>query len=294
MNPRLLVAAFAALLALIIAAAFAFTSSAENASTSQTARPIAGITGEVVDGVPDAELDQAARTFFASLVERTYRGQDVPIAAATPDLAARWNAIAVTGKPTSQPRIATVRFKQGADGIRDVTARVDEDLSDESTQPLSAYFRRIDGRWTAVAMRTLDDVAPDAPSTTGTGPAAPAAARAAAEAYALAARSWTPDTLVTQHRKQLRRSRGRLRQELQRSAPSPAQVDAYRQARTRAEAEVADLQAVRVSPERVTFSITLTERAIADDVTDQQTTVNTAELELVGGRWLVSTFTASP
>lgn len=295
MNVRLLAGVGAGLLAVIVAVAFAFTSNAENTGSRSGPRPIAGLTSEVVDGVPDARLERAVRAFFASLIERTYRGRPVAIASATRELADRLQATTVTGSPGSTPTIASVRFIQRARGVRELTVRVDEGLPDESTQPLSAYFREIDGTWTAVGMRTLDDVAPDAASNPQAAPAqAPAAATRTVRAYALAARSWTPDTLEARYREQLRLADGRLRRELERYPPSAAQIRAYRTDGARSEAEIADVQVVGLTATEITYSVVLTERTTAGEATSQQRTVNTAELRLVGGRWLVTGFTASP
>ncbi len=295
MNARLLAGLGAGLLAVVVAVAFAFTSNAENTSSRSGPRPIAGLTSEVVEGVPDARLERAARAFFTSLIERTYRGQPAAIASATRELADRLQATTVSGSPTSTPTIAGVRFIQRARGVREVTVRVDEGLPDQSTQPLSAYFREIDGTWRAVGMRTLDDVAPDASSNPQAAPtAAPVAATRAVRAYALAARSWTPDTLEAQYREQLRLADGRLRRELERYPPSAAQIRAYRADDARSQAEIADLQVVRLTATEITYSVVLQERTTAGGATSQQRTVNTAELRLVRGRWLVSRFTESP
>lgn len=295
MNARLLAGLSAALLALVVAVAFAFTSNAENTSSRSGARPIAGLTGEVVDGVPDPSLERAARAFFTSLLERTYRGQPAQVASATRELADRIQATTVSGSPASRPRIAGVRYTQRARGVREVTVRVDEGLAEESTQPLAAYFRQIDGAWTAVEIRTLDDVPPDAPPTPQPVPAeAPVAANRAVRAYARAARSSTPDTLKAQYGEQLRLADGPLRRELKRFPPSVAQIRAYRADDARSEAQIADVQVVRLTASEITYSVVLDERTTTSAGSSRQRTVNTAELRLADGRWRVTGFTASP
>jgi hypothetical protein len=291
MNARVLAIAFGALCALTVAAVYAF-SGAANTSAPQGPRPIAGITGEVVSGVPDARLARAARAFFRSLLERTDRGRPVPIASATRQFADRLEAGPVSGSPTASPRLGAMRYTPLAGGVRDVTVRVDEDLPDGSTQPLSAYFREIDGTWLAVGARTLDG---DTESRQAAAPRTPPApATRVVSAYALAARSWTPDTLRARYAEQLRLSAGALRRDLQRHPPTRQQIGAYRADGARADADIDDVQVVRLTATQITFSVVLTERATSAGATTSQRTVNTAELQLHDGAWRVWNFTASP
>lgn len=292
MNTRILAIALGTLAVLAVAAVYAF-SAATNSGAPDGPRPIAGITAEVVTGVPDASLDRAARAFFASLLERTDRGRDVPIASATRQFAERLQALSPSGNPAASPRLRELRYTQRADGVRDVTVRVDDGLPDDSTQPLSAYFREIDGTWLAVGARALDtDTQPD--RATSTPPVPPAGATDVARAYALAARSWTADTLRAHYQQQLRLSTGGLRRELQRYPPTRQQIAAYRADGARAAAAISDVQVVRLTATQITFSVILIERTTSAANTTSQRTVNTTELELNDGHWLVANFTANP
>lgn len=217
----------------------------------------------------------------------------MPIASATRQFAERLQAVPPSGNPAASPRLRALRYTQRAGGLRDVTVRVDDGLPDDSTQPLSAYFRQIDGEWLAVGARTLDgDTQPDKATPTPT--PAPAAATHAARAYALAARSWTPDTLRSHYAQQLRLSTGRLRRDLQRYPPTRQQIAAYRADGARADAAISDVQVVRLTATQITFSVVLAERTTSAGHTTSQRTVNTTELELHDGHWLVANFTANP
>jgi len=294
MNVRTIAIAVAVLIVGAVAITFAFSAqSTTSTSGPEGPRPIAGITSQVVTEVPDAALRDASVAFFTSLLERQYRGRGVPIKSATPTIATRLEAIPAAGSPDLNPRIGAIRYTQRANGVRDVTVMVDQGLADDSTQPLAASFRQIDGEWLVTGLPTLDgdterdsDQAPQRQ--------APPAATRVVRAYALAARSWTAATLRSQYREQLRLSTGALKRELQRFPPTAAQISAYDSSNERASAQIRDVQLVRLTPTALTFSIVLAERTTSAGTTRTQHTVNTAELQLHGGRWLVANFTASP
>lgn len=292
MNVRIVAVALAGLVLASVALAFTLTGS-ENASTSaERPRPIAGITSESVPNVPDRALSEAARFFFTSLLERQYRGQSVPIVNAARTLAARLEAIPVAGTPNTRFDIVAMRYADRPDGLRQVTVRVDQHLPDNSTQPLAANFRKIAGAWRAVSLPTLDGDTESGDATPRR--AAPRAAFRAVRAYALAARSFTADTLRANYAEQLRLSTGALRAGLRRSPPTAAVADAYRSGDQRMTADIADVQAVEVTAGAVTFSVVIVERTTSAGDTQTQRTVNTALVELHDGRWLVANFTASP
>ena len=293
MNVRITAIALAALVAVSIAIAFAVTAGGENTSTSANQpRPIAGILSESVPNVPDSSLRSAARAFFTSLIERQYRAQSVLIDAASPALAARLEAIAVAGNPDTQVAIVAIRYADKPDGVRQVTVQVDQHLADASTQPLAANFRKVGGEWRAISLPTLDgDTHSPDPSPARSAP--PAALRVV-RAYARAARSWTPDTLRANYDRQLRLSVGQLRSGLRRSPPTPALIDAYRADDARMTVEIRDVQLVSRTDDAITFSVVLVERTTSASDSQTQRTVNTAELELHDGRWLIANFTATP
>jgi len=295
MNTRALVTLLAGgAIAICVAIGVALAATNVNGTPAEEGpRPIAGITGQAVAGVPDAALERSARAFFGSLLERQYRGRDVPVRSATGALASRLEAIPAAGRPTILPVIRAVRYTQAPEGIRAVTVQVDQGLADGTTQPLAGYFRQVDGAWVAVDLPTLDDDThfdqPAAPPRS-----TPPAATRVARAYALAARSWTPDTLRAHYEAQVRLSVGRLRRALEHSPPTADLVDAYRDGGEHAEAEIRDVQTVRLTPTEITFSIVLAERTTSSGTTQARRTVNTTEVELHEGRWLVANFTASP
>jgi hypothetical protein len=293
MNVRIIAVALAALVAVSVAIAFAVTASSDNTSTpANKPRPIAGILSESVPNVPDSSLRRAARAFFTSLIERQYRGQTVPIDAATPALAARLQEIAVAGDADTQVAIVAMRYADKPDGVRQVTVQVDQHLGDGSTQPLAANFRQAGGDWRAISLPTLDgDTHSPEPSPARTAP--PAAVRAV-RAYARAARSWTPNTLRANYDRQVRLSVGQLRSALRRSPPTAALIDAYRTDDARMTAEISDVQLVSRTDDAITFSVVLVERTTSASDSQTQRTVNTAELELHDGRWLIANFTATP
>lgn len=286
MNARSLALAFAALIALVVVAVYA-VSGATNTSTPEGPRPVAGITGESVAGVPDAQLDRAARTFFGSVLERLYRGRDVPVAGALPSFARDLEAVPVGGSPTTRPVVDQVRYTQLARGVRQLTATVRE-LADGSVQPLSAYFREVDGAWLATGMPKLDEGNLDQAPPGRAEPAAPSAAARVARAYALAARSWTATTYRAQYEEQLRLSTGALHAALERYPPTAAQLA------DRADAQVVSVQRVRESAAEARYSVVLKETTVTASERSRERTVNDVQLQLHDGRWLVSNFTAMP
>ena len=293
MSTRTAAIAAAGLIAISTAIAFALTGASKNTSTpAERPRPIAGITSEEVPNVPERALADPARAFFTSLLERQYRAQSVPIRSAVAALATRLEALPVAGSPDTQVEIVAMRYAQKAAGVRQVTVQVDQHLADGTTQPLAANFAKVAGVWRAVSLPTLDgDTTPaNAPPSRR----APAAATRVARAYALAARSYTPDTLRSNYQRQLQLSTGALRAGLLRSPPSAALITAYRADNARMTAVVRDIQVVSLTARAVTFSVVLSERTTTTTTSDAQRTVNTAELQLHDGSWLVSTFTASP
>lgn len=293
MNVRIIAIALAALVTASVAIAFAVSGGSENTSTrANQPRPIAGILSESVPNVPDDALRNSARAFFTSLIERQYRAQSVPIEAASPTLAARLEAIAVAGNPDTQVSIVAIRYADRPDGLRQVTVQVDQRLADASTQPLAANFRKVGGQWRAISLPTLDgdtESHSSAPART-----APPAALRAVRAYARAARSWTPDTLRANYDRQLRLSVGQLLSGLRQSPPTAALIDAYRADDARMTVQIRDVQLVSRTDEAITFSVVLVERTTSASDSRTQRTVNTAELELHDGRWLLASFTANP
>jgi hypothetical protein len=294
MNTRALVTLLAAG-AIVIGVAIGVAIAATNTSSTPAEEgppPIAGITNQAVAGVPDAALERSARAYFGSLLERQYRGRAVPIKSATAAWASHLEAVPAAGRRDIHPEIRTVRYAQQPDGVREVTVQIDQGLADGTTQPLAADFREIDGSWLAVGAPTLDgDTHSDEPAAPPH--STPPAATRASRAYALAARSWTPDTLRSQYEAQLRLSVGELRRALEQSPPTPGLVDAYRDGGEHAEAEIRDIQTVRLTPTEITFSIVLAERTTISGAAQAQRTVNTATLERHDGRWLVAGFTVS-
>lgn len=293
MNVRIIAIGLAAVVAASVAIAFAVNGGSENTSTqANQPRPIAGILSESVPNVPDSALRNAARAFFTSLIERQYRAQSVPIESASPTLGARLETIAVAGNPDTQVAILAIRYADKPDGTRQVTVQVDQHLADASTQPLAANFRKIGGEWLATSLPTLDDDT-ESPESSPTRTAPPAALRAV-RAYARAARSWTPDTLRANYDRQLRLSVGQLRSGLRQSPPTAALIDAYRADDARMTVQIRDVQLVRLTDDAITFSVVLLERTTSASDSQTQRTVNTAELELHDGRWLLAGFTANP
>ena len=112
--------------------------------------------------------------------------------------------------------------------------------------------------------------------------------------YALAARSWTPQTYRSQYETQLRLAVGRLRSELERVAPTAAQIAGLRRDRARATATVANVRTLLESDLGAEYSIVLEERNVAAGQSVSGQTTNLVALARRGGQWRVVGFTIQP
>ena len=112
--------------------------------------------------------------------------------------------------------------------------------------------------------------------------------------YALAARSWTPATYEAQHRRQLALSRGPLRRELQRAAPTRRQLAGYRADDATAAATAIAVTGLLDAATQARYAVVLDERSSAGGHTVRQRARYLVELRRDPGGWLVTAFTIQP
>ncbi len=112
--------------------------------------------------------------------------------------------------------------------------------------------------------------------------------------YALAARSWTPETYRSQYETQLRLAVGRLRRELARVPPTPEQLAGYRRDQARATATVANVRTLLENDRQAEYSVVLDERNIAAGQQLNERTTNLVTLANRAGQWRVTAFTIQP
>lgn len=130
---------------------------------------------------------------------------------------------------------------------------------------------------------------------TSPGPADPlAAAGKAATRYALAARSWTPDTYHAQYRTQVQMAVGRLRSALLRSAPTAGQIRQYRDDDASLTAQVLSLKPTLQSSTHTSFVVRLFERSVAAGQNVSSEANYAIELVRRGARWRVQAFSVQP
>lgn len=119
------------------------------------AAPIQGIDGQDVSGVPSPELETAARTFFGTYLRRLY-GKGGSVRSAAPRLTRTLQRQDVLpGMKALDPIVTDVRTAKATSTSATVTVTVDDGRSDGTTQPVSARFRVVDGKWVAVGMEGL-------------------------------------------------------------------------------------------------------------------------------------------
>ena len=112
--------------------------------------------------------------------------------------------------------------------------------------------------------------------------------------YAIAARSWTPNSYRAQHRRQLRLSTGSLRSALEDAAPTREQLAAYRAANARMDATVVAASRLVKSPTQACYELVLDERSAAAGQTVHQRTAYIVELQQRSGAWRVTAFSVQP
>lgn len=112
--------------------------------------------------------------------------------------------------------------------------------------------------------------------------------------YAVAARSWTPETYRTQYRRQLLLSTGTLRSALKRAPPTRDQLAGYR-------ADGAYLKAIPISATslleseaQARYVLVLDESSVVAGQAVRARASYLVELRREGGRWLVTAFTVQP
>jgi hypothetical protein len=141
-----------------------------------------------------------------------------------------------------------------------------------------------------------------APQTTPAYPVSPRAttgntvsALAAARAYAVAARAWTPETYLRQWRRQVSGSAGSLRRALRGSKPTGPEI-----ARLRADRARVDVTVVSVTPAgtatpaggvpRASVVVALDETTTVGSASARRRTISRIELARHGRNWLVVGF----
>ena len=126
------------------------------------------------------------------------------------------------------------------------------------------------------------------------GPAALTLPGRVAMRYAIAARSWTPNSYAAQYRRQLRLSTRSLRGALQDAAPTRQQLEAYRAANARMDATVVAVTRLVESRTQASYELVLDERSAAAGQVVHQRTAYIVELQQRGGAWRVTTFSVQP
>lgn len=119
-------------------------------------------------------------------------------------------------------------------------------------------------------------------------------AAATAVRYALAARSWTPETYRSQYETQLRLAAGRLRSELARVPPTAEQITAFRRDRARATATVQGVRTLLENDRQAEYTVVLEERHVAAGQDISERTTNLVALDRRDGRWRIVGFTIQP
>lgn len=125
-------------------------------------------------------------------------------------------------------------------------------------------------------------------------PAAQSEAERAARSYAELARTWAPQTLREQYRRQLAATTGPLRGALkQTGTPTALEIRAAAEDRQSATATVESAQ-VTVDGDHARAIVQLRELATAAGTVTPTTRPYVVQLRRTGGRWLVTDFTAEP
>ena len=112
--------------------------------------------------------------------------------------------------------------------------------------------------------------------------------------YAVAARSWTPDTYRAQYRRQLLLSTGTLRSALKRAPPTRDQLAGYRADKAYVEATAISATSLLESATQARYRLMLDESSVAAGQTVRARATYVVELRWAGGRWLVAAFTIQP
>ena len=112
--------------------------------------------------------------------------------------------------------------------------------------------------------------------------------------YAIAARSWTPNSYAAQYRRQMRLSTGSLRSSLQDAAPTREQLAAYRESNARMDARVVAVTRLVESPTQASYELVLDGRSAAAGQIVHQRTAYFVELQQRSGAWRVTAFSVQP
>ena len=112
--------------------------------------------------------------------------------------------------------------------------------------------------------------------------------------YAVAARSWTPDTYRAQYRRQLLLSTGTLRSALKRAPPTRDQLAGDRADKAHVKATAVSATSLLESATQARYTLMLDESSVAAGQTVRARATYVVELRRAGGRWLVTAFTIQP